>query len=84
MNIKELKTFLKSHLVPKKLYKIGKEKKNRICIEKENENWIVFFKDKKDKIGTLSFSNENDACMAFIKEIKKIMEGMYEVTFFEN
>ena len=47
MTGKELQRFLKEHLVPKKLYKIGGSHKNRICLEQSKEGWDVFFSEKK-------------------------------------
>ena len=43
MTISELKTYLKEHLVPSKLYEIGGESNGRICLAKVNDFWEVFF-----------------------------------------
>ncbi len=43
MNTKELKKFFKEHLVPSKLYKVGGHHKNRVCLDKTENGWAVFF-----------------------------------------
>lgn len=81
MTTKDLKEFFKEHLVPKKLYKIGGEHKNRICIEQVSDGWDVFFKDKEQKIGLMHFGDENSACDVMMNEIRKLMESIYGITW---
>ena len=81
MTGKEVKAFLKEHLVPSKLYKIGGSHKNRICMEQTDNGWEVFFRDKKQKVGTLSFHDEASACQCFMEEIRKIMVSLYGITW---
>ncbi len=81
MNTKELKTFLKEHLVPSKLYKVGGHHKNRICLDKTKNGWAVFFQDKKDRIGEIDFMDEASACDKMKDELRKLMEQMYGVTW---
>ena len=81
MTTKDLKEFFKEHLVPKKLYKIGGEHKNRICIEQVSDGWDVFFKDKKQKIGLMHFGDEKSACDVMMNEIRKLMESVYGITW---
>ena len=66
MTGKEVQAFLKEHLVPKKLYKIGGSHKNRICLEQTEKGWEVFFRDKKEKVGTLFFRDEASACQSHL------------------
>ena len=47
MNTRELKKYFKDHLVPSKLYKIGGSHKNRICLDKTESGWAVYFQDKR-------------------------------------
>ncbi len=81
MNTKELKKFLKEHLVPSKLYKVGGHHKNRICLDKTKNGWAVFFQDKKDRIGEIDFMDEASACDKMKDELRKLMEQMYGVTW---
>jgi len=81
MTAKELKKFFKEHLVPSKLYKIGKERDGRVCLTKEGNFWEVYFMDHKEKIGLMKFTDENSACLKMKDELRKIMETIYEITW---
>ena len=81
MTGKELKAFLKDHLVPEKLYKIGGSHNRRICMMKNKEGWEVFFSDKKQKVGLTRYQDEGSACSAMKEELRKLMELMYGVTW---
>ncbi|MBQ9490118.1 MAG: hypothetical protein IJU80_09320 [Lachnospiraceae bacterium] len=74
MTASELKNYLTEHLVPSKLYQIGGEESGRICLEKVNGLWEVFFCEGKKKIGTLFFKDETSACAHMLKEITKVVE----------
>lgn len=78
MTVAELKTYLADHLVPAKIYQIGGETSGRICLEKANGLWEIFFCDGKKKIGTLFFKDETSACKRMLKEISKVMELLYD------
>ena len=81
MNTKELKRFLKEHLIPSKLYKVGGHHKNRICLDKTKNGWAVFFQDNKDRIGEIDFVDEASACDKMKDELRKLMEQMYGITW---
>ena len=81
MTTSELKTFLKDHMVPKKLYKIGGRHNKRICLEKNNDGWDLFFSEKKDRIGVIHFKDESTACLGMKNELRKLMEQMYGLTW---
>ncbi len=81
MNTKELKKYLKDHMVPSKLYKIGGSHKNRICMDKTDSGWAVYFQDKKDKIGVMNFVDEATACNTMKDELRKLMEQLYGLTW---
>lgn len=81
MTAKELKHFFKEHLVPSKLYKIGKKRDGRICLTKSKGVWEVYFFDHKKKIGLMSYDDENSACQSMKEELRKIMESIYEITW---
>ncbi|WP_026508668.1 hypothetical protein [Butyrivibrio sp. MC2013] len=84
MTSKDLKKFFKEHLVPKKLYKVGGEKNNRICLEKCGEYWEVFFRDHKKKLGLIRYKDEKSACEGMMNEIRKLMESIYGITWAGN
>lgn len=79
MTGKELRSFFEEHLVPEKLYKIGGNHNNRICMEKGDSGWEVFFSEKKKKIGLMRFHDEASACRGMKEEIAKLMRAMYGV-----
>lgn len=81
MNTKELKQYFEDHLVPSKLYKIGGHHKNRICLDKTDKGWAVFFQDKDARIGVLNFVDESSACIRMKDELRKLMEQMYGITW---
>lgn len=81
MNKKELKKFFKEHLVPKKLYSLKGNHKNRICMESSNGGWDVYFSDNKNKVGLMHFSSEKEACETMANEIKKLMQTFYGLTW---
>ena len=81
MNTKELKKFFKEHLVPSKLYKVGRHHRNRVCLAKTDNGWSVFFQDKKERIGVINFPDEASACDKMKEELRKMMEQLYGVTW---
>ncbi len=81
MTIKELNTYFEEHLVPKKLYSLKGNHKNRICLEKNGDSYEVYFSDRKQKVGTISFASESAACLGMKNEIRKLMEQVYGLTF---
>ena len=81
MNTKELKTYLEEHLVPSKLYKIGGSHKNRICLDRTESGWAVYFQDQKEKIGVLNFVDEASACNRMKDEVRKLKEQLYRLTW---
>ena len=81
MTRKELKEFFETHMVPSKLYKIGGKHNKRICMEKSGDGWDVFFSEKKKRVGTLHYADEESACLSMKNEIRKLMEAMYGLTW---
>ena len=81
MTGKELKKYFEEHLVPKKLYSINGEKSNRICMTRSGNEWNVFFKDHKDRVGLMTFQSEESACRTMKEELRKMMECVYGLTW---
>ena len=81
MTGKELKTYFEEHRVPHKLYKIGGRHNKRICLEKTENGWDVFFSEKKQRIGVMHYSDEASACRGMMNEIRKCMEQVYGLTW---
>ena len=86
MNCKELQSFFKQHLVPSHLYRIKGDRKNRICLSRsvvkgKKEAWELYFRDKKEKVGLLRFSTENEACLRMKEEVLKLMEQIYGLSW---
>ena len=81
MTQKELKTFLMEHLVPRKWYKLGREKKNRICMTSEDGGFRAFFRDGTRRVGELFYKDEESACRGMKDELRKLMESAYGLTW---
>ncbi len=83
MTANELKQFLKQHRVPGRYYKIGGRHNHRICMEKTDSGWEVFFSDNRDKVGLSKYLDEASACNGMKHEMKKLMEQMHGMTWTE-
>lgn len=81
MTTEELRTFFKEHLVPGRLYEVGGDKKNRICLDQRNGGWDVYYNDKKNKVGIMHFLTEADACKEMKNQVRTVMEMMYGLTW---
>ncbi|MBQ9065748.1 MAG: hypothetical protein IJ123_09915 [Blautia sp.] len=81
MTSEELKMFLKQHRVPGKFYKIGGRHNHRICMEKTDSGWEVFFSDNKEKVGLSRYNDEASACRGMKNEMNKLMKLMYGMTW---
>ena len=62
-------------------YKIGGHHKNRICLDKTDKGWAVFFQDNKERIGVMNFVDEASACNSMKDELRKLMEQLYGITW---
>lgn len=83
MNCKELQSFFKDHLVPSRLYRIGGERRGRICLSRPGKDkpWELYFRDRKNKVGLLQFATENEACQRMKEEVLTLMEQIYGVSW---
>ena len=81
MTAKDLTAFFKEHLVPSRLYAVNGSRKNRICMEQEGGSWIVYFRDHRNRIGTVICATEAEACARMKDEIRKVMESAYGLTW---
>jgi len=43
--------------------------------------YVLYFQDKKEKIGVLNFVDEASACNRMKDELRKMMEQLYGVTW---
>ena len=81
MTGKDLKKFFEEHLVPSRLYKIGGKHNHRICLEKSENGWDVFFSENREKVGLLHYDDEASACLSMKNEMRKMMELLYGLTW---
>jgi len=81
MTTKELYAYFREHLVPGKLYNLKGGRRGRICLERVKDGWNVYFRDRKEKVGLMHFASESDACRYMQDEIRKVMEGLYGLTW---
>lgn len=81
MTTKELKAFFKEHLVPARLYDLKGARSNRLCLEHAADGWNVYFADHKNKVGLMHFGTEEAACVSMKEEMRKIMSGIYGLTW---
>ena len=56
--------------IPSYYYSLGYAEE-AICIEKDNEEWIVYIGERGSKFSTKRFFNESDACDFFVEKVKK-------------
>ncbi|MBR4278482.1 MAG: hypothetical protein IKQ28_08600 [Lachnospiraceae bacterium] len=84
MTIKELNSFFKEHLVPKKLYKVGGKHNKRVCLEKNGNGFDIFFCDNKKKIGLIHVKTEFEACKVMKEEMRKLMLSLYGISWNMN
>ena len=81
MNIKELQSYFKEHLVPSHLYALKGSRKGRICLNRSADGWDIYFDDHRDKIGLMHFATETEACLRMKEEVGKVMEAVYGLRF---
>ena len=56
--------------IPSFYYSVGYAEE-AICIEKDDEGWIVYTGERGSKFRIKRFVNENDACDYFVEKVKK-------------
>lgn len=67
--------------MPAKLYDLKGSHNNRLCMEHAKDGWNVYFADQKNKVGLMHFGTEAAACASMKEEMRKIMVGMYDLTW---
>lgn len=73
MNINKLGEKLEKLKIPKHWYNIvgyGMDEQ-KICLEKTDKGFEVFYSERGNKFDYLLFDNESDACKDVLKRIKK-------------
>lgn len=65
ITIKSLMNFLEKLNIPHYEYSVGYAE-DAICIEKEEDNWIVYDGERGNKFQLKRFNNEQEACIEFL------------------
>lgn len=47
----------------------------KLCINQENDIWLVYYSERGSKLVVSEFKNESDACEEFIKRIKRMLDN---------
>lgn len=73
----DLKAILSGMGAPQEVYHLDDCGNNdqKLCINKENGVWLVYYSERGTKLVTAEFDNEDDACEEFIKRITRIMDN---------
>ena len=50
---------------------------DKICLEKNEDKWEVYYSEGKAKIGLMQFDNESEACQCMKEEVSTVMELIY-------
>lgn len=77
MKKSDLKAKMQEMGVPEEMYYLEKYGNNdqKLCINKENDVWLVYYSERGSKLVTAEFDNEDDACEEFMKRINKMMDN---------
>lgn len=67
----ELKNTLNKLHIPKDSYSIDNIKDESLCLIFDGFVWCVFYSERGHRTETEYFTNEHDACEAFLTRIKK-------------
>jgi len=67
----ELTKNLNKLSIPNDSYSIGSIEDETLCMIFDGLTWCIFYSERGHRTEPEYFANENDACHAFIKRIKK-------------
>lgn len=65
---------LKNINVPSEYYSLGYAEE-AICIEKDNEEWIVYTGERGSKLRIKRFYSESEACDYFVDKVKSLVKN---------
>lgn len=73
MNIKQLETKLKKNHIPDWHYNLSGTGRNdeRLCIEKSNKGWNVYYLERGERTTDLMFDTEDEACNYILNHLVK-------------
>lgn len=73
----DLKAILQGMGVPEEMYHLENHGNNdqKLCLNKENDVWFVYYSERGSKLVPAEFDNEDDACEEFMKRINKMMDN---------
>ena len=73
MNIKQLETELKKNHIPDWYYNLSDTGRNdeRLCIEKSDKGWIVYYLERGERTTDLMFDTEDEACNYILNHLVK-------------
>ncbi|EJW2002099.1 hypothetical protein QB794_004571 [Salmonella enterica] len=72
----ELKELLEKEKVSKSIYSLdGGLPNEKLCLDFENNKWIVYYSERGLRTGIIEFIVEDDACNYIYNQIKSIVTG---------
>ena len=71
MTILELKKVLDENNIPRNLYNLEMSglKDQRICVEKTENGWNVYYSERGQKFDLKRYFSEHDACMDLLQRL---------------
>jgi hypothetical protein len=71
MNKSELKSLLEAKQIPTYYYNLDGigEIDQRVCLEKEGQEWIVFYSERGKRFDIKRFSKEDGACQEILNRL---------------
>ncbi len=71
INLEESLAIIRRNQVPESMYCIGGMGKGEcVGIANENGQWQTYYSERGSKTSVRTYANENDACVAFLKELE--------------
>lgn len=71
MDKAKLGVILKGLHIPEDSYSIDKIKDESLCLVFDGGSWNIFYSERGSRTDVQSFTNEEEACEAFLTRIKK-------------
>ena len=69
----ELLTKLRQMNTPHESYSIGEISNESLCFICENTIWEIFYSERGHRIEERCYSDENDACLAFLERLTRML-----------
>lgn len=76
MDKRELQERINSEKIPKDVYSLGGGLPNeKLCLGEVAGKWEVYYSERGEKTGLVTFGSESEACEYFYKELYDMLES---------